>query len=89
MSGTNAAESQFSVVEKNQQADKASHYLNLRLKDAEGNEIRVNAGIALGGRNEKGISPALIANFEANPDYEYTLVGTIRSAEPEIKDIKF
>lgn len=87
---SNDQASQFNNVEDlTQGKQKPTHYLNLHVKDADGVEHRVQMGVALGGKSEKRISPALIKAFEANNDIEFTLVGRIKSAETEVAEINF
>lgn len=77
------------VTDMSKEAAKPTHYLNLHLVDAEGNEHRINTGIALGGRNEKRISEALIGKHNEDSEMEFQLVGRIKSAETEKVAINF
>lgn len=91
MSETNSVfnqENASNVTDLSQAAQKPTHYLNLKLVDAQGNEHNINQGIALGGKSEKRISPSLIKAFEIDPERAFTITGTIKSAETEVIDIE-
>ena len=73
-------------VAANQTQEKPTHYLNLKLVDQNGNEYRINTGIPLGGKYEKALTPALVKAFEADPEKQFKLVGSINSAATKVVD---
>ena len=71
--------------------EKPTHYLNPEVvfTDKDGKETRIamsNARMPLGGNFEKRLTAVLVAAYEANPDVEIKLIGTINPNAPKQLD---
>jgi hypothetical protein len=59
---------------------KAVAYLNLSIIDKDGNKHKLQTGIPIGGKFEKKLSKAILANL-GKEGYTFNLVGVLNSAE--------
>ena len=61
---------------------KSDAFLNIQVKDKAGNLHKVRATIGLQ-KDRSKIERSLIETADANPDYEFEIVGTVNVVQPD------